>query len=36
MIKIPYKLVNRIILIPVRANEKEGFFAFDTGLCRQQ
>ena len=34
MVKIPYKLVNGIILIPVTANEKEGFFAFDTGAMR--
>lgn len=31
MVKIPYKLVHGIILIPVTANEKDGFFAFDTG-----
>ncbi len=34
MVRIPYKLVNGIILIPVRANEKEGFFAFDTGAMQ--
>ena len=34
MVKIPYKLVNGIILIPVTANEKEGYFAFDTGAMQ--
>ena len=34
MVKIPYKLVNGIILIPVTANGNEGFFAFDTGAMR--
>lgn len=34
MVKIPYKLVNGIILIPVTANEKAGFFAFDTGAMQ--
>ena len=34
MIKIPYKLVAGIMLIPVTANEKEGFFAFDTGAMQ--
>ena len=31
MLKIPYKLVDGIILVSVTANGKEGFFAFDTG-----
>lgn len=34
MIRIPYKLVNGIMLIPVAANDKEGFFAFDTGAMQ--
>ena len=34
MIKIPYKLVNGIMLIPATANDKEGFFAFDTGAMQ--
>ena len=34
MITIPYTLVNGIILIPATANEKEGFFAFDTGAMQ--
>ena len=34
MIRIPYKLVNGIMLIPVTANDKEGFFAFDTGAMQ--
>ena len=34
MLKIPYKLVAGIMLIPVTANEKEGFFAFDTGAMQ--
>lgn len=34
MVKIPYKLVNGILLIPATANEKEGFFAFDTGAMQ--
>lgn len=34
MVKIPYKLVNGIMLIPVTANGKEGFFAFDTGAMQ--
>lgn len=34
MIKIPYKLIGGIILIPVTANGKEGFFAFDTGAMQ--
>lgn len=31
MVKIPYKLIHGIMLIPVTANEREGYFAFDTG-----
>ena len=31
MLKIPYKLVDGIMLVSVTANGKEGFFAFDTG-----
>lgn len=34
MLRIPYKLVNGILLIPVVANGKEGFFAFDTGAMQ--
>ena len=34
MFKIPFKLVAGIMLIPVTANEKEGFFAFDTGAVQ--
>ena len=34
MIKIPFKLVNGIILISAAANEQEGFFAFDTGAMK--
>lgn len=34
MAKIPYKLVNGILLIPVAANGKEGFFALDTGAMQ--
>lgn len=34
MLKIPFKLVAGIMLIPVTANEKEGFFAFDTGAMQ--
>ncbi len=34
MIKIPFRLVNGIMLIPAAANEKEGFFAFDTGAMQ--
>ena len=34
MFKIPFKLVAGIMLIPVTANEKEGFFAFDTGAMQ--
>ena len=34
MFQIPYKLVNGIMLIPVTANGKEGFFAFDTGAMQ--
>ena len=34
MFKIPYKLVGGIMLIPVTANGKEGFFAFDTGAMQ--
>ena len=33
-VKIPYKLVNGILLIPVAANGKEGFFALDTGAMQ--
>ena len=34
MIKIPYKLVGGIMLIPATANGKDGFFAFDTGAMQ--
>lgn len=34
MFKIPFKLVAGIMLIPVTANEKEGYFAFDTGAIQ--
>ena len=34
MFKIQFKLVAGIMLIPVTANEKEGFFAFDTGAMQ--
>ena len=34
MVKIPYKLVGGILLIPAEANGKEGFFAFDTGAMQ--
>lgn len=34
MIKVPFKLVNGILLIPAAANEEEGFFAFDTGAMQ--
>lgn len=34
MLKIPYKLVGGIMLIPAAANGKEGFFAFDTGAMQ--
>ena len=34
MFKVPYKLVAGIILIPATANEKDGFFAFDTGAMQ--
>lgn len=34
MIKIQYKLVNGIILIPVCADNQEGYFAFDTGAMQ--
>ena len=34
MFKLPYKLVAGIMLIPATANEKEGFFAFDTGAMQ--
>lgn len=34
MINIPYELVNGIMLLPVMANGKEGFFAFDTGAMQ--
>jgi len=34
MFQISFKLVNGIILIPVTANGKEGFFAFDTGAMQ--
>ena len=34
MIKLQYKLADGIMLIPVTANEKEGFFAFDTGAMQ--
>lgn len=34
MIKTPYRLVNGIMLIQATANEKEGFFAFDTGAMQ--
>ena len=34
MFRIPYKLVGGIMLIPVTANGKEGFFAFDTGAMQ--
>lgn len=34
MVKIAYKLVNGIILIPVKANEQTGYFAFDTGAMQ--
>lgn len=36
MIKIPYKLVNGIMLIPATANDKEGFLPLIQELCRQQ
>ena len=34
MIKIPFKLADGIILVPVTANGKAGFFAFDTGAMQ--
>ena len=34
MFKLPYKLVDGILLIPAAANGKEGFFAFDTGAMQ--
>lgn len=34
MIKIPFKLVAGIILISVTADDKEGFFAFDSGAMQ--
>lgn len=34
MVRIPFKLVGGIMLISVTANEKEGFFAFDTGAMQ--
>ena len=34
MLKLPYKLVGGILLIPATANEKEGYFAFDTGAIQ--
>jgi len=34
MIRIPYKLVAGIMLVPVTANGKEGFFAFDSGAMQ--
>ncbi len=34
MLKLPYQLVNGIMLISVTANGKEGFFAFDTGAMQ--
>lgn len=34
MIRMPYKLAEGIMLISVTANEKEGFFAFDTGAMQ--
>lgn len=34
MHKIPYRLVNGIILIPASANGQEGCFAFDTGAMQ--
>ncbi len=34
MLKIPYTLADGIMLVPVTANGKEGFFAFDTGAMQ--
>lgn len=34
MLRIPYKLAGGILLIPVAANGKEGYFAFDTGAMQ--
>lgn len=34
MVRIPFKLVGGIMLISVMANEKEGFFAFDSGAMQ--
>lgn len=34
MLKIPYLLVDGIMLISATANGQEGFFAFDTGAMQ--
>lgn len=34
MYKIPYKLASGIMLIPMMANDQEGYFAFDTGAMQ--
>ena len=36
MVKLPYKLVNGIMLISVTANEQEGFLPSIQGQCGQR